>query len=750
MPAASMTTNRTCPGCGAALRPDDPARFCAQCLLKGNEPTLAATTSEGAARTPGQILVPGELFGAYRIVRQLGRGGMGEVFEAEDSESGRRVALKVLRHAPDSPKARQRFLREGKLAASVNHPNSVYIYGAEEIEGSPVITMEYVSGGTLQDRVRQHGPLPVAEAVDVILQVIAGLEAAGEKGVLHRDVKPSNCFVEADGTVKVGDFGLSISTLARRDQTTLTMAGSILGTPEYASPEQLRGEELDMGTDIYSLGVTLYYLLLGHTPFQGDNMVGLIATVLDKPPPRLRPVRRDIPKGLEQIVLRCIAKQRQQRFKTYEQLRQSLRPFCSTAPTPATLALRLLAFAIDIFTFFYVLFPTSLFPKTLIDSGAVSTTLQVLYFAVCEGFWGASLGKWICRLRVVGPNRNLPGFPRALARSLLINGVDYLPSLWAPGSEGINSALIGVLLLLLFVSARRRNGFAALHDLLTGTRVTELPASEGRPKLTTPEGPELQAKGSRVAGPFQVLDSLGCNSRGEMLLGFDFRLLRKVWILKQPPGAAPLPARLRDVNRKGRLHWLAGRRSTTECWDAYEAPSGQALINLVERPQPWRSVRYWLYDLAEELQAAGPEGSWPDALELNRVWITAEGRALLLDFPAPGARQVPGPVSQPNAPEAGRPPVIPAGQQFLSQVAYSALSGQGPSAEIRPDAPQVPLAISARQFLKNLPACPDLGATLVQPLQWCAHAWSSPQLFGLLVGRQGPFFRVHPRLQSHQ
>jgi uncharacterized RDD family membrane protein YckC len=676
-------------------------------LLNGNEPTLAATTSETAARTPGQILVPGQLFGAYRIVRLLGRGGMGEVFEAEDAETGRRVALKVLRHAPDSPTARQRFLREGKLAASVNHPNSVYIYGAEEIEGAPVITMEYVSGGTLQERVRQQGPLPVAEAVDAILQVIAGLEAAGEKGVLHRDVKPSNCFVDADGTVKVGDFGLSISTLARRDQTTLTMTGSILGTPEYASPEQLRGEDLDMRTDIYSVGVTLYYLLLGHTPFQGDNMVGLIATVLDKPPPRLRPVRRDIPKGIEQIVLRCMAKQPQQRFKTYEQLRQSLRPFCSTAPTPATLALRTLAFIIDFATGYYVLFPTMLFPRTFIVSDAVGPALQVLYFAVCEGLWGASLGKWICRLRVVGPNRNPPGFPRALARSLLVLGVLYIPNQWGP------PALTYVLLLLLFITARRRNGFAGLHDLLTGARVTELPAREWRPKLMVAGEPAPQANGSLSVGPFQVLDSLGCNSRGEILLGFDIRLLRKVWILKQPPSAAPVPARLRDLSRKGRLHWLAGRRSTTESWDAYEALSGQPLISLVEQPQPWRSVRYWLYDLAEELQAAGAEGSWPDALELNRVWITAEGRALLLDSPAPGARELPGPVSQPHAPETGHP-IIATGQQFLSQVARSALSGLGPPTENRADTSQVPLAISARQFLKNLPAYPDLSAALVQ------------------------------------
>ena len=160
---------------------------------------------------------PGQQFGNYRLIRKLGQGGMGAVFEADDLESGRRVALKLLAHSLESPEARNRFFREGRLAASINHPNSVYVYGTEEIDGTPAISMEHVLGGTLHDRVRQRGPLPVTEAVDAILQIIDGLEAAAAVGVLHRDVKPSNCFVDADGTVKVGDFGLSISTAVRGD-----------------------------------------------------------------------------------------------------------------------------------------------------------------------------------------------------------------------------------------------------------------------------------------------------------------------------------------------------------------------------------------------------------------------------------------------------------------------------------------------------------------------------------------------------
>jgi uncharacterized RDD family membrane protein YckC len=706
------STIRICPGCGAPVPADASAGLCAQCLLKSDLARLAAASDRAPA---GPILVPGQFFGVYRILRLLGQGGMGEVFEAEEAETGRHVALKVLRYAPDSPTARQRFLREGRLAASVNHPNSVYIYGAEEIEGAPVITMEYVPGGTLQDRIKQHGPLPVAEAVDAILQVIAGLEAAGEKGVLHRDVKPSNCFVEADGTVKVGDFGLSISTLAR-DQTALTMAGSILGTPEYASPEQLRGDELDTRTDIYSVGVTLYYLLTGKTPFHGENMVGLIATVLDKPPPPLRTARPDVPRGVEQVVLRCLAKQAQHRFKTYDQLREALLPFSSIAPTPATLGMRSLAGLIDsIFCAFFVDYAfrfLPFYPRHLDDplgENPASIGLTVLYFAVLEGFWGATLGKWICRLRVVGPNRNFPGLLRALARALLFTVVPCLPVLLLTRAQlNLWSALgLGIALsLLFFVSARRRNGFAGLHDLLTGTRVIELAAYERRPKLAPANDTPARRDDAPVIGPFHVLDSLADDERGEILLGFDTRLLRRVWIHKQPVGTPSIPPHRRDLARKGRLHWLAGRRSDTECWDAYEALTGQPLVSLLHQPRAWRSVRYWLQDLAEEFQAARSDGTLPGPLELNRVWITEDGRARLLDFPAPGAG---------IAATGKGPPYLPlTGQQFLGQVAHATLSGQGLPAEIHAEPPQVPLPVSVRQFLKSLPTTSDMDATLAQ------------------------------------
>ena len=350
-PEQASAGKRKCVGCGAELSGGASSDLCPKCLLKLAMETQPAAGPGGTAIVPGGgksrgLPQPGEQLGHYTIIRLLGAGGMGAVYEAQDLESGRRVALKVLSHTLDSPDARERFFREGRLAASINHPNSVYIFGTEEIGGTPVITMELVSGGTLQDRVRARGPLPIGEAVDAVMQIIEGLEAAQRLGILHRDIKPSNCYVGEDGTVKIGDFGLSIST-AVRTEPALTATGAFLGTPAFCSPEQLRGEELNARSDMYSVGATLYYLLTGRTPFETKNMVQLLATVLEQRPPSPRQFRPEIPQGLAKVVLRCLEKQPGERFKNYADLARALAPYSSTAPTPATLGLRFLAGVVD-------------------------------------------------------------------------------------------------------------------------------------------------------------------------------------------------------------------------------------------------------------------------------------------------------------------------------------------------------------------------------------------------------------------
>ena len=247
-------------------------------------------------------LAEGQSWGPYRIGRLLGRGGMGEVHEAEHVESGRRIALKVLRGRLQDADERARFLREGQLAASISHPHTVYIFGSEEIAGVPVISMELLPGGTLKDRVAAEGPLPPAVAVSAVLDIIGGLDAAQAAGILHRDIKPSNCFVDSDGSVKVGDFGLSISTLARDVHQQL--ATGFEGTPQFAAPEQLRGEPLDLRADIYAVGATLYYLLTGQPPFEARDLRELVDRVNTERPKSPRVLRKEIPQGLAAVVLR--------------------------------------------------------------------------------------------------------------------------------------------------------------------------------------------------------------------------------------------------------------------------------------------------------------------------------------------------------------------------------------------------------------------------------------------------------------
>lgn len=763
-----MSQTDLCPRCGARLSVYASQAFCPQCRFPLGTQRSATAETAPAGVTPGPsksapsdapteayvgrlespgIALPkhvdlpeaGCQFGNYNLIRQLGTGGMGTVFEAEDLESGRRVALKLLAHSLESPEARNRFFREGRLAASINHPNSVYVYGTEVIDGTPAISMEYIAGGTLRDRVRQHGPLPVTQAVDIILQIIDGLEAAAKLGVLHRDVKPSNCFIGADGTVKVGDFGLSISTTARGD-TQLTQPGSFLGTPTFSSPEQLRGDDLNVRSDIYAVGVTLYYLLTGSVPFDSDNLVKLLATVLQQPAPSPAKFRKEIPHGLARAVLRCLAKQPSDRFKNYAELRAALVPYNSTAPRPAVSALRGLAGVCDGFvcTVAAVAIQIGWIRDYLTDSDLFRSTwstastivglvLHVVYFAVPEGLWGASLGKALCGLRVVDRNRSVIGIPRAAARAAIYlvfpnliffaywiirrPGAPLDPQTWQ-SAGGFWAAFLSfysslLMLALLFSTARRRNGYAGLHDLATGSRVIRRSTYSARPALAVedPSLPDTTEKST--IGPYHVLDSLHQTESEQFLLGYDTRLLRRVWIHKLPTSSPPVAAALRSMGRVGRLRWINGRRSADECWDAYEALTGKPLLSLLEAPQPWSIVRFWLLDLALELSAAEGDDTLPDVMAPDRVWITAEGRAKLLDFPAPGTPAKPQAAQVPS----GNGSTAPAARRFLLRVAASALGGRVIASEdARTDGFATPLPVDAHALLARIPA----GATLDQ------------------------------------
>ncbi|OGV72811.1 MAG: hypothetical protein A3K19_28460 [Lentisphaerae bacterium RIFOXYB12_FULL_65_16] len=772
MSADQNTTSNAsrCPKCGTDLPTGVTPDRCPRCLLQAGlgsgsapNPDVTATSAPDAVPPAASRLpLPGEVFGHYRIVRFLGKGGMGASYEAEDLQSGRRLALKILTAALDSNETRRRFLREGRLAASINHPNSVYVFATEEIGDTPVIAMELMTGGTLQDRAAAKGPLPVGEAVDVAVQIIAGLEAAQAIGILHRDIKPSNCFVDRDGTVKVGDYGLSVSSVARWDSI-VTAAGAFLGTPAFCSPEQVRGDELTARSDLYAVGVTLYYLLTGHMPFQGKSLPQLLAAVLERKPDSPTLHRPDLPAGVCRIVLRCLEKRPDERFASYAELRQALLPYASAAPTPATLGRRCVAGIVDRLVLGAAAFPLSWVvfggwqavlsrgregqePQWQdVQLGLLGLLLAVSYYGVCEGLWGASAGKALCGLRVADAARNAPGLLRAGLRALIFEGVPSLPgylamlwllqhgeTLFGPNGE-VTMRLLPILALgysawlilaLLFSSARRRNGFAGWHDLASGTRVIERAAYYARPALPEAEQSQTPAESAARIGPYQVLETLRQTDAEEMLLGYDPVLLRKVWIRKLPTGSPPVAPSLCELTRPGRLRWLTGRRSDTECWDAYEAPAGNAFLNVIAARQDWTRVRFWLLDLAGELRAATKDGTLPAVLTLDRLWITADGRAKLLDFVTPG-------VSCPATPDpAVDASADPAHARFLHQVAVAALEGQPvtvPQAQVANAA--VPLPLHAREFLHALPDATSLELPI--------H-----QLQGLL-GRRATVTRLH-------
>ncbi len=217
------------------------------------------------------------------------------VYLAEDSVFNRRVAIKVITAGlADEPAADAFFLRKARAMATVEHPNVVRIYSFGESTGSAYLVMEYVEGETLAERLRAQGRLSVEEAIPLALQITDALDAAWEKGIVHRDVKPANVLIDSRGRVRVGDFGLA-KMVSTREDASLTRAGLIMGTPDYLSPEQARGESVDFRSDIYSLGVLLYEILAGSRPFAGTTPIAIVAHHLHtepRPLRELRPTRR--------------------------------------------------------------------------------------------------------------------------------------------------------------------------------------------------------------------------------------------------------------------------------------------------------------------------------------------------------------------------------------------------------------------------------------------------------------------------
>ena len=270
----------------------------------------------------------GETFSHYKIVSKLGEGGMGEVYLAEDTELERNVALKVLPPSmADDPERLERFKREAKAVAALNHPNIVTIYNIEEDGGRRFLVMEHIDGDSL-DRIVPPGGLPLARVFDIAEPIADALTAAHERGIVHRDLKPANVMVTTDGRVKVLDFGLAKlaieAIMPPEDQATqaagptaaLTGEGTVMGTAPYMSPEQLQAHAVDHRTDIFSLGILMYEMVTGQRPFQGDSGIALASSVLKDKPVPLTEMRGELPRHLERVIHRCLEKEPRERYQS--------------------------------------------------------------------------------------------------------------------------------------------------------------------------------------------------------------------------------------------------------------------------------------------------------------------------------------------------------------------------------------------------------------------------------------------------
>jgi serine/threonine protein kinase/tetratricopeptide (TPR) repeat protein len=330
-----------CPHCGSD-NPGD-AIYCGHCAAplkpSGKIPVPPYTET---LRAPREELTTGSTFaGKYQIIEELGKGGMGRVYKALDTEVNEKVALKLIKPevALDSETI-ERFRNELKLARKIRHKNVCQMFDLNTSEGIYYITMEYISGQDLKGLIRQSGRLAVETAVSIARQVCDGLEEAHGLGIVHRDLKPGNIMVDRDGHARIMDFGIARSLKSKG----ITGAGVMIGTPEYMSPEQVEGKEVDERSDIYSLGVILYEMVAGHVPFEGDTPFTIGVKHKSEVPRPPKELNAQIPDDLNRVILKCLEKDKGKRYQSAGELRGELGRIEEGMPTAARTTPRKKAF----------------------------------------------------------------------------------------------------------------------------------------------------------------------------------------------------------------------------------------------------------------------------------------------------------------------------------------------------------------------------------------------------------------------
>jgi serine/threonine-protein kinase len=265
------------------------------------------------------MIEPGHRIEKYEIQRRLGRGGMGSVYLAHDTVLGRLVAIKLLRGDLDVPDARERFIREARSAASLNHPNVVTVHDFGEFSARPYIVMEYIVGETLAETIRRQSPASMVEKLRWMDDLCAAVAYAHETGMIHRDIKPTNLMLDRSGRLKVLDFGV-----ARMLGTFGTAGTSLVGTPGYMAPEQILGRTVDQRSDLFSIGVVCYEVLVYREAFPGETVPAVTNRILNRRPPRLAEISPGIDPELAAVVERALEKSMDDRFPDVTAMRQAL------------------------------------------------------------------------------------------------------------------------------------------------------------------------------------------------------------------------------------------------------------------------------------------------------------------------------------------------------------------------------------------------------------------------------------------
>ena len=279
-----------------------------------------------------EIDYTGKQLAGYRVLRKLGQGGMATVYKAHEDSLNRVVALKVIGiHLSENAQFIERFKREAQAAAQLSHPNIVQVYAIGEEDGVHFFAMEYVKGHSLREIIADEGFLTAARAVPILEQVCEALVVAHDAGIVHRDIKPANIMIDETGRARVADFG--IAQMITKDR--LTQSGMMIGTPEYISPEQCRGEKLDGRSDLYALGVTFFQMLSGRTPFQADTPAELVLQIIEGPSCTVGTFNPTVPAGVQSIVEKMMCVEPKSRFQSAEDLLHALRDV-DTGPTTTT------------------------------------------------------------------------------------------------------------------------------------------------------------------------------------------------------------------------------------------------------------------------------------------------------------------------------------------------------------------------------------------------------------------------------